>query len=203
MKFQNYKQRFLFYTVVCALVAGAVAGRAAYLQQKQTRPFGFYSREQIIARSNSLCRTLAPQVADLHVTASPYNANLPNSPKRRLWLVDASDERGRYAAFLLWDADTGDLLSANHPSPKTTHTKQNLSQRKALWMARSWMQELGLMPRFWKVDSLPIQNGDAWYTSWRSGKRTATVIVDAHSGQLIRAGAELRRFPAGALSRSL
>src|SRR5205085_12428965 len=117
MTFQNHKQRFLLYSLVCALVVSAAVGRAAYLRHNQARPFGSYSNAQIIARSTNLCRTLAPQAADLHITASPYNAQIPNRPNRRLWLVDASDERGGYAANLLWDADTGDLLAANHPTP--------------------------------------------------------------------------------------
>jgi hypothetical protein len=185
---------------VIALRLAAVAGLSLLLSGRITQvqharreaaePHGRFTLDQILECSIPLCGALTKNTDSLRLTGSPL-LSWTMGKAEPIWLVDAVDAHDRFKVHLMWDADTGELITASCPADSSTRAnKTTLLQRKdARRITSSWLTTLGMseLATGWRPDSLPHNTNYMWRVEWRTRTRGAAVVIDSHTGQLIMA----------------
>ncbi len=178
----------------------AIAGLSLLLtvriaQVQRTRheaaaPHGRYTVDQIIARSLPLCGAISRSTDSLRLTACPLCA-WALGKAQPMWMVDAVDDHDGFRAHLLWDADTGELISISRPGDwiAPPDNRRTLQRNEVRRLTSSWLTTLGMseVATGWRPDSLTHSNEDTWRVEWRSRTHCAEVIIDSHTGELIMA----------------
>jgi hypothetical protein len=147
--------------------------------------------QQILTRTEPLCRVIAPSATGLRLFPTPICVHDAASGLiRHLWLVNCGDAAGRYAAYLVWDADNGDLLLASSGDVLPLwDRKAALNRREAAQVVRRWMSALGFTStaQQWRLTRAPMQRYDTWRFHMQSGDCKVIVAVYALSGDLVMA----------------
>ena len=170
-----------------ALSALALSGSAMNAPSVQTRE-AFNLRGRAAAeRSEPLCRALAASADGLSVHAESVIGARPNGTERPFWLVDCSDPGGADVAHLIWDDRTGLLECISRQTPSQgERTAKPITRRQAQMLAGHWLQRLPIAESGsrWR-QSWESRSEMTWQFGWRSGARTARVVIDARNGDLL------------------
>ncbi len=185
-------QRILRTTLVGSLLAAcviAVAARIRYVQPTTSPRFGHYTAEQILERSEPLCRSIRPDAGRLVLSAEPLTMHGRAQTVRRFWHVTCLDEAGTYVCNLLWNAEAAGPCSIGCRTGQSNwYTRQPLSRDSAVAAAARWLRVFcctSPVPA-WALASEPEPTSQSWYTYWRAGSRAASVAIDAHTGGVVK-----------------
>ncbi len=171
----------------CCLLA--VGARIRYIRPSALPRYGRYTAEQILERSEPLCRSVAPEAGKLLLSVEPLC--LPNRLHvfRPFWQVYCYDEAGRDVCYLLWNALDGEIctIEPRKPMPKRP-ARLPLDRDSALSSAMSWLRVLPATcsTAAWVLRREPMRTEGTWFTFWRDGSRRAAVAIDARTGGLVK-----------------
>jgi len=176
-----------FHVVLTALAVTALAVRISATRAAIPKSFGRFRQRDIESRSEDIVRELDPQLTTVVLCTSTGQTYGPGRPVHRYWTVDVSTPSGDSVAYLLWNADTGDLISLT----RSTHYLE-LSVDVLLSKDRSTVQALGWLQRLkvsddsqdWIPDSAELGT-TVWHNSFHSASRTADVVIDPYTGDLV------------------
>jgi hypothetical protein len=183
-------------------LAGYITLRHRKILAEQEKPFGHYTRQQMLERTLPLCRTLRPD-ADRFALSAEHNLTQGLHGRLwRLWTVEYTDPTGEHVAEFTWDADTGELERVGHRTTQVSarqstfasHTRPRTEEQtkaRAARLAYRWLHRLGFTQERsrWRLTKSPEQTPgcDVWSTLWRSGERVVFVNVNVVSGDLVYA----------------
>jgi hypothetical protein len=168
-------------------ITAIVASIASYANAH--KPYGQMTKEQVLSRSTKICSMMEPQLEKISFNAVPEMVHTLDGESKRVWLIDGSDSKDEFAAMLMWDADTGDLVSASHPPvPPRWGADQAMNSKDAVGVARDWLRTLGVNGRVaWTLSEKPEKTIHLWFLTFYSGYKKAVVAIDALSGNLVKA----------------
>lgn len=175
--------------VLGALLLVVTAARMQKVRE-QPIPTGRYTAADIAARTEPLCRALAPQAGRLRLETLPLSVHEANRSDQRTWGVDCHDESGRYLGCCVWYAESGELawITASPPS-SAGDAGGTISRAEAARRAWSWLCRLGIAEKDsgWKMSRSPIRDGFRWRVDWQARSRSAMIALDAATGELTMA----------------
>jgi hypothetical protein len=189
---QNRRQILLL--IAAVLVVSVCSARLLEGQRWSARklePYGLYTTEQILARSEPLFHALFPERSGLIMSAERQATQKSASEERLLWAVDCSDASGRHLAYLCWDAGTGDLVYSSRIREERSD-KNGVERRtdsELLCFARDWLYTLGIAgnQEQWRFTGTCLSPQTNLHVYWRSEYHSADVVVDARSGDFVSA----------------
>src|SRR5690349_11266093 len=136
--------------LVGSVLAPVLFIRARHVRPQPERPYGRFTAQQILCRSEPLCCVLVPRSPAFNLAVAPTRVH--TAP---FWTVLCTDPIGREVANLCWDANTGELaqVSAMPPKDEDGRPMSLLSRSAAVAKARVWMAALGFCARssHWQV----------------------------------------------------
>jgi hypothetical protein len=174
---------FLF----CTLYVQSVQVQRLRVKAEANRPYGRYTPQQIVRRTQALCRALDPRADSLSYT--PIRQALDDQPP--IWSVEGSDASGNCVMNFLWDANTGQLRVFGRQLPRSDVVRSPLKTRHAAeHNAWQWLCTLGIAAErpHWRLTSLRLKSGGNWATKWQAEDRVANIIVN-ENGELLLASA--------------
>lgn len=185
---------FAFLAVVmvgAGLLRGIKARESAISAQSLTKPYGSFSRLQIEERSKPVCNTLIQCDDAFRLNCMPtvgYEGG--RAQVTRLWIVDCISKSSGIQAHLVWNADTGELLSAACPlSSRRSATFKTATRLDAIRISGSWLTTLGISSQGsgWYAGKTRRGQGHGWLVQWLAKSREVIVMVDGYNGHLILA----------------
>ncbi len=177
------------------LLAGALLSGALVLQGRHTHPeqahlYGRFTAQQILDRSEPLCRLLAPRANRLTLMAEPTAQGVAYP----CWIIECTDPTGQKLAYLSWDATTGQLFCASRASQRSVpRVGSPLNRHEAVRAAWQWLRDLGMAAQAsrWRLVGAPRYNGaiwrPTWTVSWSAPDLRATVHVYVLTHELVSA----------------
>ena len=168
--------------------------RVAQLHRQQTLAYGGYTLNQIVKRSEVVCRTLAPRADRIEFTAEKLMTPEGTHGLRREWSVDCRDRADNDLANMTWNAETGQLVLMSG----TEHWQQPLTPTtpaaQVTNLFRTWLCELGMTAagERWDVMDRPRLADTTWRLDWRRGDEVINVKLCLRLGQLTLARRHLR-----------
>jgi hypothetical protein len=199
------RERIVFVGLVALIVAGTLSRWEMKARADRPQLYGSYTNKEIFAKAGPLCRVL-DDGEPLQLTLKQDSIYERNGRLHRLWTVDGVELDGDYGCMLVWDADTGELVSAARPSPKPTRSeKKAISKQEAVVLAKYWLDRLGMKSHVgkWSLDQQPERSPSTWYITWKAKNREAFVSVDRLSGELVSARTTSRRTRSKWLPQSI
>jgi len=176
-------RRSWYYVALAFALAGAVVYRSSTLSRVEARPFGRFTSDQIIARAETLVKTIDPAAPPFRLSSvhSPADASI------RSWEVACRALDGKDIAHITWDADTGELLSLGHlRKPGALPEGPTLDRKEAVRSAWQWLKVVGVskLSRAWHVDRAKHDGENIWCVLLRSEDRSAFVTLGSKSREL-------------------
>ena len=168
-------------------------------QKEVKEPYGRFSRQQILAKSEPILSALSPGGDALSTMATRASTTEQSPNKRRFWIVDGYNSDRCSQVTLIWDASTGELESVSvdrgeHPgkhslSTVAKRTPGPLRLPDAIRISGSWLTSLGVEQSgtAWHYDNRAKRNRSSWYLLWESGRHRMEVAIDPVNGQLLLA----------------
>src|SRR5262245_41309831 len=126
------------------------------VETSKTFRHGSIARNHILDISEDRCRTLMLVNGTVLMKAHAVTMTNQKGRPRRFWTVDCYDDRNELA-FLVWNADNGELESINVPNKQPGDVTQPISARQAENCGLSWIRKLNLPGSEgpWKLVSKP------------------------------------------------
>jgi hypothetical protein len=172
------------------LIVVAVLGiiyRARQVKAEQSHPFGRFTEQQIIARTEPLCRLVAPDITNLRLSAMPRSGQASDGGTERFWCVEYEDATEQRFLCFWWEADTGELQKVcNRLRLPQGARRRLLSRQEATQTAWAWMEALGIrqQAKEWHLREAPTRFKERWNTVWLAEGRRLFFALDAYSGQV-------------------
>jgi hypothetical protein len=152
-------------------------------------PHGRYTLDQILQRSLPLCGALTKNCKALRFTSSPL-ITWDMSKAIPVWIVDGAGPQDGLTIHLVWDAGTGELMTAVRSVDRVTCTNAGtvLTCEEAQRITSSWLTTLGMSQRAigWRPGSTTL-DGFVWEVEWWTDTRGVAVTIDSRNGELIMA----------------
>ena len=173
-----------WYCVALAFVlAGAVGYRSSILRRTEVRPFGRFTSDQIVARAETLVKSIDPAAPPFRLSSvhSPADASI------HTWDVVCKALDGKDIAHITWNADTGELVSLGHlRKPGALPEGPTLDRKEAVNSAWQWLKVVGVskLSRTWHVDQAKHSGEDIWFVKLRSEDRSAFVTLGSKNRDL-------------------
>ena len=187
--------RFSLTVTVVSITYFALASRVRYVHAEQSRPFDVYTAQQIIRRTEPLCRALVHQPGCFSLTADRFTTGSSTGTIRRFWTVDCTGQDEKYIAQFTWNADTGDLCGAVHIRSRLRSAQPLLGRDSAIRAAATWLHTLGKagQAKHWRL-AFPAHLVDArWHVVMKATGAVVRIWIDARTGDL--SSANSLRFP--------
>jgi hypothetical protein len=163
----------------CALLDRALD---SWNQRERQQSFGRLSAAQVLEEARSIGRAVLPDTGEMTYTAASSRCHATG---RRSWDVTVQDGRGEGALYMMWDADTGELISLTRPIFRPDD-RRPWSEKEAVRAARGWMSVLRIdRGRPWRLDHTEHVRGRGWLCSFRAPGRSACVQVESGTGELV------------------
>ena len=176
---------------ICGFALVGLAGTRGWNQwQAPHNRHGKYNAIEALRVAAPICRTLLPDESELTFSARADSVSTLQGVKH-VWSIYCEDPQGKTRAFLMMDAATGEPFAISDTSTRRPPEPIRLiTRREAGQAAKSWMRSLGVSRTapYWKLISEPLKTSRAWLFTWRAEDRTARVLVDARTGDLITVG---------------
>ena len=157
----------------CALALALITH--VHQEYKATqRSYGCYTAGQILDRSESLCRLLAPRADLLRLTAEHSTPNAAHP----CWNITCANQTGQEIAYFTWDAMTGELWCFGVPPyPVFRITGKPLTSHEAVSLTGEWLRVAGIAVRasHWQSTGTPQRYDDIWTVCWQTEDRRARV----------------------------
>ncbi len=146
-----------------------------------------FTAQQIIERTKRLCWTVAPEAGRVTMSADRSELEASGGRPVRSWTVECADLAGNLLACFVWNADSGELMSASRS--KSAHPRNmtgRMGRQEAVRTAKQWMRSLSISPlaTSWRLRTEPVRRGNAWHIPWQAGDRRATIAFNARTGSL-------------------
>lgn len=177
--------------VVIAALALVIGSRVTHVVNARStnKACGKFTLADILRRSRPICSAMTPNCNSLNLVGTPLQTGGSRNASRNVWMVDGYDAHNRFQVHLVWDADSGDLITASHatPWPSAPRTRLVPIQRKeALRITGSWLTTLGIAKEApdWRPDSTPQDTDFVWRVEWTADTRKIAVTIDAWTGEL-------------------
>jgi hypothetical protein len=141
-----------------------------------------------IAKAKPLISALAPGEETLNLTAT--SVMLPGSERdvHRHWRIDASTLAGVDVAYVVLDADSGELaLASRMIKPRLTQKDHGLNEADIAATALDWCRELcGESPgNRWEKHASVQHSGRNWLVTLHRTGRLASLIIASGTAELI------------------
>ena len=151
-----------------------------------------YTREQMLARSEPICRALAPQETALRLEAERNDAAPSEQSSGRYWDVYARGASGEHVLYLKWDEDTGEVWMAScrndlpiqDEGPPLPEQEIVRAGRKCLHVL--WARPDGAPWRLVQIKA-PVPGDLNREMLWRRSRHSARIIVNRYTGALFLA----------------
>jgi hypothetical protein len=185
----RYRSLVLPVLLLSALAVG-LSIRTRHVRPPQARPYGRFTAQQILDRSEPVCRLLAPQAHSLSLVAEPTTQQTAHP----CWNVTCSNQTGQPRAYLTWDALSGQLWCVGVPPPPPgKRPSLPLTAPEAVAASWRWLRMLGLAASaaHWQLGGKPQQLWGNWTLTWQAEDCRAEVKVNTNTRELV----SLRCFP--------
>lgn len=186
---------FLKVIALGAVVIVTIATRVSSVQGSQAQPHGRLAAQQVLSRAEKICRLIAPQTANLSLTAEPA----AESERLRYWSVTGRDSSGETRLHFKWNSDTGDLCFITYePSRQEAEAPgARMGKKEAVRAAWGWMRSLGIADKSpnWRMTRAVSRERGIWSVYWDANTGTALVSLDGHSGIITRVMSWPTRLP--------
>ncbi|SRR5258708_1365906 len=186
----DVKRRAVAAANAAALLALFSAGTQAKLSQnRDATSFGNTTQGQILDKTDRLCREIIPITHPANLKADKLTSYGRNGAPRHFWTVDCYNSNSDLV-HVCWNADSGEMTWVSRQTDEVgPWPPAAISRSSGIRFARYWLLRLEI-PKAgenWRVAGSPELVEYRWRINCVSGKRTATIVIDAATGDLVTA----------------
>src|ERR1041385_1902061 len=165
-----------------------IATRLHQATIERSEPFGRYSKQQIVERTEPLCREISPGMTNLVMRAEQINVPRSAPKSQRYWTVDCELPGHEYVANFMWNADTGDLrLVGASPGYERPVSIPVMSRDEAVRKATEWLGKLDVAKRSptWRAEPEPYVDRESWVVNLRGATVSVWIKMEERAGKLL------------------
>ena len=173
--------------MLAAFAMGGFRGHAWY--RHSYVPHGTVTAEQALALSRPFFAAITGDRDDATLTAVRA-ATRVHANQRRFWVVYCEGPSNSLLAYAVIDSDRGETVAITDTHREETRgIMRPLTEAQALLAAKSWMKDLGAAAaaRRWNLSAEPERTLRGWTFTWIAGWKTARLVVDPKTGDLVSA----------------
>jgi hypothetical protein len=151
-------------------------------------PHGTLTAAQALALSRPLFTAVTGHRDDTTLTAVRAATHV-HANHRKFWIVYCEGPSNSLLGYAVIDGDRGEAVAVTDTYREEPRGRMRpLSVEQALLAAKSWMKDLGAAAtRRWKLSAEPERTRQGWTFSWKAGLKTARVVVNPNTGEVVNA----------------
>lgn len=176
------------YLLAAIALAGMLSMGAMTLPSRGKRRVGRLTAAEAAARSELVCRACAPSTAPMTFITETRELWKGRKHVGDVWCVDCAEAKGKDLAYMVWGAQTGELLFVSVLRHRDVG-RVPLPRPVALHEAAHWLRRLGLAKtgERWRMQGEAQEGQTVWQMTCRTNNRKAVTTIDRSSGDLVTA----------------
>jgi hypothetical protein len=154
----------------------------------ESKPYGSYTSDQIIAKTVVLVNRLCLEDPGLRLSPAPTFGQSSRGEVVKMWDVVCTDSTGRDVAFFTWNAVTGNLLCYSHPNLREkVYPGARINTSEGASTAQYWLGLFnpGSIRQVWRPIGDPTRNARNWVIQYTTCGGDVVLKINAQSGQPI------------------
>ena len=174
-----------FVLAALALATLALTGRL-FTAARAHRTGSVVPLNRILALSERVCRVCNPESSQISLYAEPNGTWSHGRQVGSVWCVECFGVPNRELAYLVWNAETGQLMEASVISRRRSSGRP-IGPKSAIREAGGWMRRTGVSTasQRWTLNGSPEVSATTWRVVCHRGDEKAIVTVDRLNGDLI------------------